>query len=631
MDAGNAGDVMCGLAGIVGGQAPDRDALHRALDAIRHRGPDALQVWTQDGVGLAHARLSIIDRAHGSQPMVSADGRFVVAFNGEIYNHHELRRDLIARGYPLTTTCDTEVLPYLYALEGPAMVERLRGMFAFAIVDLHAREVFLARDGFGKKPLYAAPRGDSLAFASTLDGLLPLLPGTPSIDPQTIAEYLVVQYVPESRTPWLGVEKIPPGTWMRWCGGDIERRRYWTPPRCDATEPRSGEAEIRSGLRRGIRASVERRLESEVPLGVFLSGGLDSSIVVAEMAELGHRAKTFSVGFDQDRLDERPFAQMVASRFDTDHHVLVPDADVSALFSKMTTAYDEPFADSSALATLAVAQAAKEHVTVVLTGDGGDELFGGYDRYRALALGRRIGAMLGPLARPAVSVAHRAARLSGAAKLSAAASFVDDPWAGYRDHLFHFAPSEVGALISVEGVDPWAAVRRMDQLWSGTTPGRPWVPWVDAQTYLPDDLLTKMDRATMAFGIEARSPLLDEDLWAYVAGIPRAMLIDGRVGKKILRRAYTDVLPAPILSRSKQGFGVPIATWIRSQLRPAVEDLLLGPAEPVGGLLDATTTRRLVQAFLQGDDRLTTRAWNLLALAGWHDARVGTRTLAGRR
>ena len=252
------------------------------------------------------------------------------------------------------------------------------------------------------------------------------------------------------------------------------------------------------------------------------------------------------------------------------------------MFDDLTSAYDEPFADSSALATLAVAKAAKEHVTVVLTGDGGDELFGGYDRYRALSLGRRIGAVLGPLVGPAASVAHGAAMLTGARKLSAATAFVEDPWAGYRDHLFHFSPAEAGALMAAADVDPLAAVRRMDDLWTATRTHARWVPWVDAQTYLPDDLLTKMDRATMAFGVEARSPLLDEDLWAFVAGLPRTMLLDGRVGKKILRRAYQGVLPEAVLTRPKKGFGVPIAAWMRAQLRPAVEDLLLAPPNPSG-------------------------------------------------
>ena len=325
---------MCGLAGVLGAGPADRDALERALQAIRHRGPDELNVWTEGGAGLAHARLSIIDRAHGSQPMITPDGRYVVAFNGEIYNHHELRADLVRRGYPMRTTCDTEVLPFLYAAEGPAMVERLRGMFAFTVVDLHEREVFLARDGFGKKPLYAAPSRDSIAFGSTLDAVLPLLGTSPDLDAQTVAEYLVLQYVPAERTPWAGVEKIPPGHWMRWRGGHVERHRYWAPPPPLVREQSADVARVRSELRERIRWAVERRLESEVPLGVFLSGGLDSSVVVAEMAALGFKAQTYAVGFEQDDLDERPYAEMVARRFETDHHVLVPETDVPSLFAR---------------------------------------------------------------------------------------------------------------------------------------------------------------------------------------------------------------------------------------------------------------------------------------------------------
>jgi asparagine synthase (glutamine-hydrolysing) len=620
---------MCGLAGIVGDGAPDETALHAALDAIRHRGPDELKVWTDGPVGLAHARLSIIDRARGSQPVLTADGRYVAVFNGEIYNHHELRTELTRLGCPMRTTCDSEILPYLYALEGPAMVERLRGMFALAIIDRSEHVVFLARDGFGKKPMYAAPTARSIAFGSTLDAVLPLLGDRPAPNVQAIAEYMVLQYVPAGLSPWTGVEKVEPGHWLRWRAGTTERRAFWHPPlTSDDIVKTVDQAAVRAEVRTHIRDAVACRLESEVPLGVFLSGGLDSSVVVAEMAGLGQRPKTYSVGFQQGDLDERPFAEMVARHFDTDHHELVPDADVVTLFGQMVRAYDEPFADSSALATLAVAQAAADHVTVVLTGDGGDELFAGYDRYRALALGQRIGSALGPLRRPAVAVGRSAARLIHADRLRGATSFVGDPWAAYRDRMFHFMPSEIGGMLA-DGlsatVDAEAPVRRLDRLWTARSDIEPWVPAVDARTYLPDDLLTKMDRATMAFGVEARSPLLDRDLWSYVATLPRPLLLDHRRGKKILREAYADALPAPILTRPKRGFGVPIAVWMRANLRDVLCDLLVTTDEPVGGLLDPEAVRPLVQGFLAGADRGTNRVWNLLALAGWYEARGSAR------
>jgi asparagine synthase (glutamine-hydrolysing) len=617
---------MCGFAGVMGGDGSTDDAaLNSALASIRHRGPDELNIWKSRGIGLAHARLSIIDREHGSQPVTTADGRYATVFNGEIYNHREIRAELTRMGCPMRTHCDTEVLPYLYALEGPSMLGRLRGMFALAVIDMEEREVFLARDGFGKKPLYVSAAADSIAFGSTLDAVLALLPDRPALNTQAIAEYMILQYVPSDMSPWKGVEKLQPGHWLRWKEGSIERRSFWHPPTiCDDATAKVEPGLVRTQLRRRIRDAVACRLESEVPLGVFLSGGLDSSVVVAELAGLGQRPKTYSVGFKQAHLDERPFAELVARRFGTDHHDLVPDLDVVDLFERMVLAYDEPFADSSALATLAVAHSASEHVTVVLTGDGGDELFGGYDRYRAVALGERVGSILGPLRQPAVAVARSAARLAGADRLFAASSLVGSPWSGYRNRMFHFRPTELGEVLTegaASSIDALGPVRRLDALWASEQGSVPWVPWVDAQTYLPDDLLTKMDRATMAFGVEARSPFLDRDLWSYVSGLPRSLLLDSRRGKKILRETYADILPEEVLKRAKKGFGVPIAEWMRRDLRERLLDLLAVPDDPVGGLLDPIAVRALVNRFLSGSNVPTTRVWNLLALAGWYEAR----------
>jgi asparagine synthase (glutamine-hydrolysing) len=596
---------------------------------LSHRGPDEANTWAHERFGLAHTRLAIIDRAHGAQPIQSLDGRYVLVFNGEIYNHHELRQELITRGYPIRTRCDSEVLPYLYDAEGPSMVERLRGMFAFAILDIEAEELFLARDRLGKKPLYFASTPLGVSFASTLDALEPLLPSRPSLNPQAIAEYLMLQYVPSGMSPWCGVEKVEPGTWIRWRSGSTEHHRYWAPP--IPKDSTLTDHENARSLRDRIREAVAVRLESEVPVGVFLSGGLDSSVVVAEMRALGVKPRTFSVGFEQEGFDERSFADMVARRFDTEHQTLIPEMDVQELFRRFTTAYDEPFADSSALATLAVAEAASHHVTVVLTGDGGDELFGGYDRYRVHRVAERAASIPTVVRRSGAAVGASAAHVTHSHRLAGAARFVSsDPWEAYRRRMFHFQPTDALAMLSEhvrDSVDILAPVRRFDGLREigSSDGGRLWVPWVDAQTYLPDDLLTKMDRATMAFGVEARSPFLDQELWRYVSGFPRTSLVGLRRGKLILREAYREVLPAAVLRRSKKGFGVPIASWMRTHLRGAVCDLLMRADEPVGGLLDAAAVRRLTSEFLGGADEHQVRIWNLLALSGWFHARSGAK------
>ena len=514
--------------------------------------------------------------------------------------------------------------PVLYAQHGPDMVQRLRGMFAFAIVDLVDREVFMARDRFGKKPLFYRADAAGVSLASTLDALIPLLGAHPSLDPQAIAEYLVLQYVPSDLSPWQGVRKLEPGRWLRWRAGITQTRRYWHPalpaPQ-DGFDPEAAKHQ----LRLKVREAVEVRLESEVPLGVFLSGGLDSSVVVAEMTEIGARASTFSVGFEEASLDETDFARMVAHAFGTDHHVLRPESDALSLLDALGDAYDEPFADSSALATLAVARAASEHVTVVLTGDGGDELFGGYERYRAMHIARHLRRRLGPLAGVAGRSAGLFGALPGTGRLGAAAGFVRDPWPGYRDRMFHFAPEEVRRLLAPDlaaEVDVGQPARRLDSLWTDAG-DEGWAPWVDAQSYLPDDLLTKMDRATMASSVEARSPLLDHQLWEWAATVPRDQLLDRRAGKLLMREAYRGVLPDPIIERAKMGFGVPLTAWLRTHLRPRLLDRVASPAGPLASIVDPAGAAAVVDRFLRGDDTFTYRAWNLLALATWLERRTG--------
>ena len=614
---------MCGIAGVLGGSI-ETTALEASCDAMVHRGPDGSATWSGPGVGLAHTRLAIIDRAGGAQPMLTTDGRYVVVFNGEIYNHRDLRRELEATGVRFRTSSDTEVLLHLYAREGASMVERLRGMFAFAVVDVEEQRALLARDRFGKKPLCYSDSNGALTFASTLDALRPLLATSPELDIAAIARYLVLQYVPAPFTAWSGVRKLPPGHLAEWHGGHMSIRRYWSPPgRGPTTRPDGGDPLAR--VRSIIREAVTMRLESEVPLGVFLSGGLDSSVVVAELAAAGVVPETYSVGFKDPAFDESRYARMVAERFRTHHHALVADDDPALLFDDLTRAYDEPFADSSALATLAVANVAREHVTVILTGDGGDEMFGGYARYAAYRRARGIRRRLGPLARPAVFGVRATARLVGSSSLAGRSAWVADPWSGYRDALFHFSPRQVPSLMrdeAIDGIDPSAPATDLDGLWDRSGRQTPGLLWVDQQTYLPEDLLVKMDRATMAHSLEARSPLLDHVLGGFASALPETLLFDDSgVGKSIVRSAYAGVLPAAILERDKMGFGVPLASWLRNELRGHVGELLLSDDGPLWTWFRSETVRPLVRGMLDGDDAARWRTWNLLALAGWVRAR----------
>ncbi|MEX2203951.1 MAG: asparagine synthase (glutamine-hydrolyzing) [Actinomycetota bacterium] len=613
---------MCGIAGVLGLDV-DADALRDSCAAMRHRGPDGDAIWQDRDIGLAHTRLAIIDRAGGTQPMFSADDRYVVVFNGEIYNHRELRRELERSGGRFRTNSDTEVLLGLYARDGAEMVERLRGMFSFVVVDRLERTALLARDRFGKKPLCFAELGDGLAFASTLDALRPLLPSTPAVNLEAIAHYLVLQYVPAPLSAWTGVQKLPPGHVAQWRKGRLEVRRYWSPPErvANAEIDRDEAAEH---LRQLVHEAVTVRLESEVPLGVFLSGGLDSSVVVAELATNGTAPATFSVGFKRKEFDETSYARMVADRFGTQHHELVADDDPVTLFEELTRAYDEPFADSSALATLAVAKAASEHVTVVLTGDGGDELFGGYTRYASYRQAERMHRRLGPLAWPASIAAAAAGKSFRIPRLSSGSRWVRDPWSGYRNALFHFPPAQVRALLrpeALDGIDPTAPEQALDGLWENAPQRVSTLSWIDQSTYLPHDLLVKMDRATMSSSLEARSPLLDHELAAYAATLPESLLFDDGEGKALVRYAYRKVLPTEVLTRPKMGFGVPLGSWLRTELRPLVQELLLSDGSPLGQWIRPERIRPMVAAVLRGSDDDRWKVWNLLALAGWAQAR----------
>jgi asparagine synthase (glutamine-hydrolysing) len=609
---------MCGIAGIVGrpGEPPSREVLSAMGSALAHRGPDDATLAIHGQAGLAFRRLSIIDVAGGQQPLHNEDDSCHLILNGEIYNHLELRRELEGRGHRPRTHSDAEVVLHGYEEWGDDVVPRLRGMFAFALWDDKRRRLLLARDRLGKKPLVYHEAEGRLAFASELGGLLadPRVPR--EADLAAIHQYLVYQYVPAPGTAFAGVRKLPPAHTLVFEDGVARVQRYWSlsfQPALDITlEDAAAE------VRRLLRDAVAVRLMSEVPLGAFLSGGIDSSAVVALMSEFG-RVKTFCIGFEEDAFDERPYAAMVASRYGTEHHEFVVRPDAAEVLPEIVAHYGEPFADSSALPTWYLARLTRQHVTVALNGDGGDELFAGYDRYRALAAYRTLArlpgrSLLGPVADAAPGwLPSRARRLLKAAS--------HRPEVSYARTVSVFAPEEAAALYSPEMrrrserasayaplLDVFAASDAPDLL------GR--TLHADTMTYLPGDLLAKVDIATMAHGLEARSPLLDHPLVEFAARLPSRYKL-GRTGKVVLRLAVQDLLPEAILRRPKKGFGVPLGRWFRGELRGYLEETLLSSRAQSRPFFDARAVAALVRAHgVHGRDH-SAQLWSLLVLELW--------------
>jgi asparagine synthase (glutamine-hydrolysing) len=618
---------MCGLAGVVHlDGSPVGDAVLHAMGAtLCHRGPDAEGIRADHAgtpsVGLVHRRLSIIDlSAAANQPLGGEDGLVQVMLNGEIYNFQELRARLSAT-HTFRTHGDTETIAHGYEDLQEEVVPLLDGMFAVAIWDARRRRLVLARDAFGKKPLYYWSDGRRLVFASEIKALLAA--GVPAeMADEHLGEYLAFGYVPTPATFFEGIRKLPPASLLvadaRGVGAP---RAYW-----DLDYPREGErrdvplAEAAEKVRALLTDAVRKRLVSDVPLGVLLSGGVDSSAVAAIMARLvPGRVKTFAVGFEGDAyFDERPHAARVARHVGTEHHESVVAPHAAALLETLLHHHDEPFGDSSALPTYLVAREARRHVTVALNGDGGDEVFAGYDKFWAALLASRIPAPLRALLRGAARVLPEGADHHG--RLKRLRRFADK---GTRPELERIAGwstffdvPEIRALTrgAVNG-DLLASYR--DAL--ARVEGRSLLSrllYLNARTYLLDDLLPKMDRMSMAHGLETRSPLLDRPLAEYVATLPDGLKRSGRHGKIVLKKAVEDLLPAAILERKKHGFGVPLGAWFRGELRALVEDTLLDRPR-LGGRLDVALIRGLFEDHLAGRADRGHQLWTLLTLELW--------------
>jgi asparagine synthase (glutamine-hydrolysing) len=595
--------------------------------ALEHRGPDARGEHLDDGIGLGIQRLRVIDLATGDQPIYNEDRSVAVVLNGEIYNYMELRAGLERSGHTFSTAGDTEVIAHLYEEEGDACVESLHGMFAFALWDVRRQLLLLARDRVGKKPLFYALRDGGITFASELNAVMadPEVPR--DLDYNALDAYLALRWVPCPMSAYRAVRKLPPAHTLVLADGRARLARYW---KLDFTRKRAfaSEPDLVEQLRDQIRRAVRRRLIADVPLGAFLSGGVDSSAVVAAMAEASPTVRTFSIGFTSDDYDELPRARRIAGEYATDHHEFVVEPKAIEILPRIVRHYGEPFADASAVPSFYVAEMARSHVTVALNGDGGDEAFGGYTRYVSNLALSRFDAVPLPVRR---MVAGMADRLPDHGRIDSWTSRIrracmttmlpaERRYTAYMSRLIGLPreglyTEEFRSLIGESVVDdvlgaPWrdsSARHLLDRMLD-----------VDTATYLPDDLLTKIDIATMAYSLEGRSPFLDHELMEFAASLPPSLKVRGTEKKVALRRALRGWVPDEILDGRKMGFRSPIADWFRGELRQYARDVLLDPSAIRRGYFHGPAVSRLLDRHESGAQDLSQAIWTLLIFELWH-------------
>ena len=608
---------MCGIAGFAGpphGDDADRATVKAMCDAITHRGPDDWGAFVEGGVAIGMRRLSVIDISGGHQPIANEDGTVQVVFNGEIYNHHALRTELVACGHVFATRSDTETIAHGYEQWGDRVVERLRGMFSFALWDRAKRRLLVGRDRAGIKPLSYRETPDGVAFCSELRSLYALPGAALEVDPAGVAAYLAFGYVPDPLSILQGVRKLRPGHYFTWAPGQSVRiERYWSPVRPVLTGVSENEAVTE--LTRLVEDAVASHLEADVPLGAFLSGGLDSSTVVALMSRHARgRLRTFTIGFGEAAFNEAPHARAVAMALGTEHTELVVTPDADALIDGLVAAFDEPFADSSAIPTYLVAELARRHVTVALSGDGGDELFGGYTRYAAALSNRQLPAVV----RGAVGGIGRALPM-GAYGRGRLIDLGRGRRGRYASHvLFPLDPAEggvAGAAI-LRGREPFESL--LDP-WFDEAGDRDFLSQmslVDMLTYLPGDILTKVDRTSMAVSLEARVPLLDHPLMEFALALPGALRAPGGSLKHLFRKVIRPIVPSIVLERPKQGFAVPLAAWMRGPLRHRLE-ALARPHAMTGRFLEPAAVARLVAEHQSGRRDHSGMLWRVLVLDLW--------------
>jgi len=626
---------MCGIAGFVesttpgAGTSPGRAALiDRMCRRIAHRGPDDQGAEVLGRAALGMRRLSIIDLAGGHQPMSGCDPRLTIVFNGEIYNYRELQRELEARGHRFRTRSDTETIVHAYEEFGDACVERLRGMFAFALWDARSERLFAARDRAGEKPLYytLTPRG-TFVFGSELKCLLEHPEVVPDVDPAALDAYLTFRYVPEPLSVFRGVRKLEAGHRLSFEGGRVETAPYWD-FRFEAEAAPRREEEYVEELRARLDESVRMMLVADVPLGAFLSGGVDSSAIVGLMSRATNApVKTFSIGFREDSFDELKYARLAARHFETDHRELIVTPEVCRLVDDLVRHFDEPFADESSIPTYLVSQLAREHVKVVLSGDGGDELFGGYTRY-AVERGRRGFERLPRLVREGLMRPLSRRLPHGARGRNFIHNVALDPLDRYVDNVSVFNDLGKHSLYtadfrrSLAGSEGPAARFRALAARVSTGERLDSLLYLDSKTYLPGDILTKVDRMSMAVSLEARVPLLDHELMEFVARIPSGLKMRGAETKYVFKRAVRGLVPDEILDRPKQGFGVPIVEWINRELRERVRDTFADARTRQRGLVEPAYVDVLLAEHERGRRDHSPALWALFILELWHRAYV---------
>lgn len=620
---------MCGITGYVNVRnAVDRGVLERMNHAIEHRGPDEDGFYINETAGLAMRRLSIIDLSGGAQPIHNADQTKWLIFNGEIYNYQELREQLLDDGYELYTRSDTEVVLALYEKHGVGCLEHLRGMFAFAIWDDREKSLFLARDRVGKKPLlYSHQANGDLIFGSEFRALLEHPSISREVDREAIDSYMSFLCVPAPMTAYKQIRKLEPGHWLRWKNGEVETRRYW---QVDFSKKiKITEEEAITETTRLLREATRLRMISEVPLGAFLSGGVDSSMVVALMAqESANPVKTFSIGFEEEDFSELKYAKRVAEHVGAEYHEFIVRPNALEVLPTLVEHYGEPFADSSAIPTYYVARETRKHVTVALNGDGGDESFAGYERYTAMRIAeayRRVPAALrkvfvdGPVGL-LPSDELRRSRIRDAKRFLRAAELprtdrylrwmsVFDPEAK-RDLYTDEFRSSVAGRDAAELLDNW--LRKANG--SGVIDA---AMMTDQMTYLPNDLLVKVDIATMANSLEARSPFLDHKVIEFAATLPQGLKARPFETKSLLKKAAARLVPKDVIYRKKMGFGVPVGHWFRGEMREFVREILLSETSLRRGIVKPEIVTMYVENHLAGRRDHSFQLWSLLMLELW--------------